>query len=129
MGPPGPPGVRPPPGGGALLVLLAATAATAPAARAQDVTALQATMTVGFDSQDAGGGYLAQQLGYEQNDSTGNLSPAQFEYPASSAAAAAYTVRGIYLRQEGNPNTTPGIVATGFGFIVRGAVTTPKGGG
>ena len=108
----------------ALLVLLAATAATAPAARAQEATALQATMTVGLDSVDTGGGFLTQQLGYEQNDSTGNLSPAQFEYPASSAGAVTYTVNDIYVTQEGNPNITPGITVTFFQFIVRGAVTT-----
>ena len=81
-------------------------------------------MTVELDSLDQGGGYLVQQLGYEQDDSTGNLSPAQFEYPASSAGAATYTVIDIYVAQEGNPNTTPGILEGNFLFSVRGAVTT-----
>ena len=81
-------------------------------------------MTVELDSLDQGGGYLVQQLGYEQDDSTGNLSPAQFEYPASSAGAATYTVIDIYVAQEGNPNTTPGILEGNFLFSVHGAVTT-----
>ena len=80
-------------------------------------------MTVGLDSQDGVGGYLVQQLGYEQDDSTGNLSPAQFEYPASSAGAPTYTVHGIRLTQEGNPNAG-GINVTAFQFNVHGAVTT-----
>ena len=114
----------------ALLVLLAVTAATAPAARAQEATALQATMTVGLFSQDVGGGYLTQHLGYHQLNSAGNLSPAQFDYPASSAAAATYTVLELYVLQEGNPNTTPGIEVFDFTFTVRGAATsgTAEGG-
>ena len=108
----------------ALLVLLAVTAAFAPAARAQDVTALQATMTVGLYSVDQGGGFLIQQLGYNPERSIGNLSPMQFEYPASSAGAATYTVNGIYVSQEGNPSSVAGITVTSFQFSVRGAVTT-----
>ena len=111
----------------ALLVLLAATAAFAPAVRAQEATALQATMTVGLDSLDSGGGYLLQQLGYEHLDSTGSLSPGQFDYPASSAEAATYTVLGLYVQREGNPNTTAGVEALELSFTVRGAVTTAGG--
>ena len=80
-------------------------------------------MTVGLDSQDTGGGFLTQQLGYEQEDATGSLSPVQFDYPASSAEAATYTVRSIHVQQEGNPNTT-GVEALSLLFMVRGAVTT-----
>ena len=81
-------------------------------------------MTVGLHSVDQGGtGYLNQLLGYSLSDSTGNLSLAQFDYPASSAAAS-YTVRAIHVAQEGNPTTTAGIEVTGFVFVVRGAVTT-----
>ena len=83
-------------------------------------------MTVGLFSQDQGGGYLNQFLGYHQSTSAGNLSPAQFEYPASSAGAAAYTVRNIYVSQEGNPNAG-GIEVQGFTFTVRGAVTAVVG--
>ena len=109
----------------ALLVLLAVTAAFAPAARAQEATALQATMTVGLGSQDGVGGYLVQQLGYDQTNSIGNLSPMQFNYPASSAGESpAYTVNEIYLTQEGNPSSVDGINVTAFQFSVRGAVTT-----
>ena len=109
----------------ALLVLLAATAASAPAARAQEATALQATMTVGLYSVDTGGGFLTQQLGYNQTNSIGNLSPMQFNYPASSAGESpAYTVNAIYLTQEGNPSSVDGINVTAFQFSVRGAVTT-----
>ena len=111
----------------ALLVLLAATAAFAPAARAQDVTALQATMTVGLRSLDLGGGFLSQQLGYVSGDfdlgvSAGTLSPAQFHYPAASTpGAASYTVWVIFLDQEGNPGN---IITGAFVFNVRGAVTS-----
>ena len=109
----------------ALLVLLAVTAAFAPAARAQEATALQATMTVGLHSQDGVGGFLVQQLGYNQTNSIGNLSPMQFNYPASSAGESpAYTVNAIYLNQEGNPSSVDGINVTAFQFSVRGAVTT-----
>ena len=114
----------------ALLVLLAATAASAPAAHAQEATALQATMTVGLFSQDVGGGYLTQHLGYHQLNSAGNLSPMQFEYPASSAAAATYTVLELYVLREGNPSTTPGIEVFDLTFTVHGAATsgTAEGG-
>ena len=113
----------------ALLVLLAATAALAPAARAQDVRALQATMTVGLHSQDVGGGFLTQLLGYTSREfnfltsDVGTLSPVQFDYPASSAGAASYTVRQIALGSEGNPNLG-GIEQIEVNFTVRGAVTT-----
>ena len=108
----------------ALLVLLAATAALAPAGRAQEATALQATMTVGlFSLEGSTTGFLIQQLGYNPPNSIGNLSPMQFNYPASSAEAAAYTVIAIYVTQEGNPNVG-GVHPNRFQFAVRGAATT-----
>ena len=48
----------------ALLVVLAAGVAFAPAAPARDVTALQATMTVGLKDNPIGGGFLSQNVGY-----------------------------------------------------------------
>ena len=47
-----------------LLVVLAAGVAFAPAAHAQDVTALQATMTVGSQDISQHGGFVTRHTGY-----------------------------------------------------------------
>ena len=82
-------------------------------------------MTVGLLSTDLGTGFLYQHLGYGSDDvvDTGTLSPMQFDYPASSAEAATYTIRRIAVAQEGDPNLG-GIIASGLNFHVRDAVTT-----
>ena len=83
----------------ALLVLLAATAAFAPTARAQDITALQATMTVGHSRTDtgtiAGVETYFEEHGYDAPDQ-GSLSPAQFSYPTTSEGSQ-YSVSGLSL--------------------------------
>ena len=99
----------------ALLVVLAADVAFAPAAPAQDVTALQATMTVGFNEVQLGGGFVWQRLGYHAaSPQYGVMNPSSFP-----VAGAPYTVRRLFLHKEGNP-----LVPTSLRFRVRGAVTS-----
>ena len=101
----------------ALLVVLAAGVAFAPAAPAQDVTALQATMTVGFNELQLVGPFVRQRLGYHADDSYGVMNPSSFP-----VAGAPYTVRRLFVHKEGNPP-----VPTSLRFGVRGAVTSTDG--
>ena len=98
----------------ALLVVLAAGVAFAPAAPARDVTALQATMTVGLKDNPIGGGFLSQNVGYIPPN--GALNPSSF-----SVAGARYTVTALTISVEGTlANPVPAFLV----FGVRGAVTT-----
>lgn len=100
----------------ALLVVLAAGVAFAPAAHARDVTALQATMTVGIDNTMLSPNYVIRNMGYFDN-SFGAMNPSSF-----SVAGARYTVTGLITNAEGDPDDADGIPTLIFNFTVRGAV-------
>ena len=109
----------------ALLVVLAAGVAFAPAAPARDVTALQATMTVGFHSNIISPNYVARSLGYFDNSFPtpfGAMNPSSFP-----VAGAPYTVSSLFTNGEGNPNVVGGVGTNSFNFAVRGAVISKDG--
>ena len=70
------------------LVVLAAGVAFAPAAPAQDVTPLQATMTVGIHESIISPNYVTRKLGYEPSRSYGAMNPSSFFVAARSTPLA-----------------------------------------
>ena len=100
----------------AFLVILAAGVAFAPAAHAQ-VTALQATMTVGIHENLSSPNYLVRNSGYSRDSSYGTMNPSSF-----LVAGAQYTVGRLNTNGEGNPNVDDGIVLGFFTISVDGAV-------
>ena len=100
----------------ALLVVLAAGVAFAPAAHAQ-VTALQATMTVGINEFVQSANYVTRNLGYSRDSSYGAMNPSSFP-----VAGAQYTVSSLFINSEGDPNVAGDVVTHSFTFVVHGAV-------
>ena len=92
----------------ALLVVLAAGVAFAPAAHAQDVTALQATMTVGFHSDIISPNYVTRSLGYIDNSFStpfGSMNPSSFP-----VAGAPYTVSSLITGGQKATQTLPAVL-------------------
>ena len=107
----------------ALLVVLAAGVAFAPAAHAQDVTALQATMTVGIHENLVSPNYLVRNVGYSApNPRFGAMNPSFF-----LVAGARYTVERLGTNSEGDPNVVGGVAFNELYFTLRGAVTSKDG--